>query len=140
MNNRLNNCNFAPMGNNGRVLKILLFLAYVGTVAYLCFGSFETDPHIPRTIFNIPVDKIVHFSMFLPFPVLGALAFDFRSWWRTLCLSVFVANVVAFTFESLQSSINASRVTDPADLNANLLGITFGLILAVIIGLLAKKK
>ena len=128
------------MENNGRVLKIVLFLAYVGAVAYLCFGTFETNPRIPRTILNIPVDKVVHSLMFFPFPILGTLALDYRSWWRSLCVSVFAANIVAFIFDNLQSHINPSRVTDPADLNANLLGITFGLMLAVIIGLLRKKK
>ena len=95
-----------------RILKILLFMAYVGLVAWLCFGTFTPDPDIPRTIFGIPIDKCVHFAMFLPFPILGTLAFDFRSWWRTLCLSTLLANLMAFVFETFQTRINPARTTD----------------------------
>ena len=122
-----------------RILKILLFMAYVGLVAWLCFGTFTPAPDIPRTIFGIPIDKCVHFAMFLPFPILGTLAFDFRSWWRTLCLSTLLANLMAFVFETFQTRINPARTTDPTDLNANLLGITLGLLIAILIGLFRKK-
>lgn len=122
-----------------RILKILLFMAYAGLVAWLCFGTFTPDPDIPRTIFGIPIDKCVHFAMFLPFPILGTLAFDFRSWWRTLCLSTLLANLMAFVFETFQTRINPARTTDPTDLNANLLGITLGLLIAILIGLFRKK-
>ena len=123
-----------------RILKILLLLAYLGLVAWLCFGDIKPDPDIPRSFFGIPTDKIAHFLMFLPFPVLGTLALDFRSWWRTLALTTLLANVLAFSFEFLQSRITATRVTDPADLCANLLGITVGLLLAIVIGLALRKR
>ncbi|MBQ6959315.1 MAG: hypothetical protein IJP77_12245 [Bacteroidales bacterium] len=123
-----------------RISKIVLFLAYVAAVAWLCFGTFKPDPSIPRTIFNIPTDKVVHFLMFLPFPILGTIAFDFRSWWRTLSIMTILANLAAFTFEQLQSRITTVRVTDPTDLNANFLGISLGLLIAIIIGLAARKK
>ncbi len=127
------------MSTFARIAKILLFLAYVAGIAWLCFGTFTPDPDIPRTIFGIPTDKCVHFAMFLPFPILGTLAFDFRSWWRTLCLSTLLANLMAFVFETFQTRINPARTTDPTDLNANLLGITLGLLIAILIGLFRKK-
>ncbi|MBR3064180.1 MAG: hypothetical protein IKG90_00835 [Bacteroidales bacterium] len=123
-----------------RISKIVLFLAYVAAVAWLCFGTFKPDPSIPRTIFNIPTDKVVHFLMFLPFPILGTIAFDFRSWWRALSIMTILANLAAFTFEQLQSRITTVRVTDPTDLNANFLGISLGLLIAIIIGLAIRRK
>ena len=123
-----------------RSLKILLFLAYLALVAWLCFGNFKPSPDIPRSVWGIPIDKCIHFLMFLPFPILGTLAFDFRSWWRALAMSMLMANVVAFLFERLQSVLTSHRITDAKDLNANLLGITLGLLIAIVIGLLAKKK
>ena len=123
-----------------RILKILLFLAYVACLAWLCFGNFEPDPKIPRTLLGIPIDKCVHFLMFLPFPVLGTLAFRERSWWRTLCWMTLAANLIATLFETFQTRINPERCTDPADLNANLLGITTGLLIMALIGLISKKK
>ena len=123
-----------------RISKIVLFLVYVAAVAWLCFGTFKPDPSIPRTIFNIPTDKVVHFLMFLPFPILGTIAFDFRSWWRALSIMTILANLAAFTFEQLQSRITTVRVTDPTDLNANFLGISLGLLIAIIIGLAIRRK
>ena len=123
-----------------RISKIVLFLAYVAAVAWLCFGTFKPDPSIPRTIFNIPTDKVVHFLMFLPFPILGTIAFDFRSWWRALSIMTILANLAAFSFEQLQSRITTVRVTDPTDLNANFLGISLGLLIAIIIGLAIRRK
>ena len=121
-------------------MKILLFLAYLALVAWLCFGNFKPSPDIPRSVWGIPIDKCIHFLMFLPFPILGTLAFDFRSWWRALAVSMLMANVVAFLFERLQSVLTSHRITDAKDLNANLLGITLGLLIAIVIGLFCKKK
>lgn len=126
--------------NRSRIFKIILFLLYLAAVAWLCFGSFKPSPKIPRSFMGYPIDKVIHFLMFLPFPVLGALAFDFRSWWRALSISTLMGNIIAFSFEHLQGRITKIRVTDPSDLNANFLGITVGIVIAVIIGLLARKK
>ena len=126
--------------NRSRIFKIILFLLYLAAVAWLCFGSFKPSPKIPRNFMGYPIDKVIHFLMFLPFPVLGALAFDFRSWWRALSISTLMGNIIAFSFEHLQGRITKIRVTDPSDLNANCLGITVGIMIAVIIGLLARKK
>ena len=123
-----------------RVFRIVLFLVYLALVAWLCFGNFKPTPSIPRSLWGIATDKIVHFLMFLPFPILGTLAFDYRSWWRALAVSMLMANIVAFLFERLQSVLTSHRITDARDLNANLMGITLGLLITIVIGLLAKKK
>ena len=128
------------MKTSYRIFRIVVFLVYVAVVAWLCFGKLSTIPHVPRKIWGIATDKIVHFLMFLPFPILGTIAFDFRSWWRPLAFTTLMANVIAFSFEKLQSIITSHRITDSADLNANFLGITVGLLIAIVIGLLAKRK
>ena len=123
-----------------RVFKIVLFLVYLALVAWLCFGNFKPTPDMPRSLWGIAIDKVIHFLMFLPFPILGALAFDFRSWWRALAISTLLANIFAFSFEKLQSVLTSYRITDAADLNANFLGISLGLLIAIAIGLIAKRK
>ena len=55
--------------------RILLVL-YLVTVFFLCFGKFEAGPDIQMSFWGIPTDKLVHFSMFLPFPPLVFFAFD----------------------------------------------------------------
>lgn len=123
-----------------RTHKIILFLAYLVGVVWLCFGNIKPGVHIPRIVIGFPIDKVVHFLMFLPFPILGTIAFDFHSWWRSLSVMTVLANLAAFSFEHLQSRITTIRVTDPADLNANFLGITLGLLATVMIGLISRKK
>ena len=68
------------------------------------------------------------------------LALHFSSWWRTLSVSTLLAVAIAFSFEMLQSRITENRVTDPADLNANVLGIATGLLFMVVAGLITKKR
>ena len=128
------------MKTASRIGWVAAFLLYVAAIAWLCFGSFSPNPDLPRQFLGIPADKCVHFLMFFPFPILSTLAFQRQSWWRTLCWITLVANLIATLFEMLQSRINPERCTDPADLNANLLGITAGLLVMVLIGLFTRKK
>lgn len=54
-----------------RILTIL----YVGLIAWLCFSNMQSLSNVPRSIWGIETDKLVHFAMFLPFPVLAFLCF-----------------------------------------------------------------
>ena len=54
----------------------ILFGVYLLVVAWLCFGKFSSTQNIPWSILGIPSDKLVHFCMFFPFPILAFLAFD----------------------------------------------------------------
>ena len=60
------------------ILSRVLFLMYLGAIALLCFISGEKIPDIQREIFGIPTDKLVHFFMFLPFPILSYMAWDHK--------------------------------------------------------------
>ena len=42
----------------------------------LCFTSSDKLPDIQKTIFGFPTDKVAHFLMFLPFPILFYMAWD----------------------------------------------------------------
>ena len=125
---------------NYRVLCIVFFCLYMAGLAWVYFSSGEVSFELPKSLFGISFDKAVHYSLFLPFPILFTLALNFKSWWRTLSFSTLLAVAIAFTFETLQSRITATRVTDPADLNANVLGIATGLAIMLIAGLIARKR
>ncbi len=56
------------------IWAILLFI-YLGAVAYLCFMKPDDLPEVRPDIFGIPIDKIVHFLMFFPFPIVAYEAF-----------------------------------------------------------------
>ena len=58
------------------ILFRILFFLYVAGVLLLCFGRFESTPSLQWDFLGIPSDKLVHFCMFFPFPILAFLAFD----------------------------------------------------------------
>ena len=49
---------------------------YLVAVGYLLFANFDKLQQVPRLFLGIPTDKIVHFCMFFPFPILCYLAYD----------------------------------------------------------------
>lgn len=56
----------------------IAFLVYFGMVLYVCFGHFDDLPDMSQPIWGIPQDKIIHFILFFPFPIIAALALDLR--------------------------------------------------------------
>jgi len=58
------------------ILARILFLLYLAAVAFLCFMHVDKIPEVQKFIFGIPTDKLAHFLMFLPFPILAYLAYD----------------------------------------------------------------
>ena len=58
------------------VISRILFAVYLVAVAVLCFGNFQSSEDVPKDLWGLPMDKVVHFLMFFPLPVLAYLAFD----------------------------------------------------------------
>ena len=58
------------------IIFSIVTVLYIGAVAYLCFANFQKLPDMPKTFLGIPTDKVVHFCMFFPFPILAYLAYD----------------------------------------------------------------
>jgi len=58
------------------ILARILFLLYLAAIALLCFMHVDKLPDVQKFILGIPTDKIAHFLMFLPFPILAYLAYD----------------------------------------------------------------
>lgn len=59
-----------------RIISFVVFCLYIAAVCYLCFSKPGDIPTIQLNFFGLPVDKIVHFLMFLPFPLLAYRSFD----------------------------------------------------------------
>ena len=79
-----------------RILAILLFILYLCAVAYCCFGRFKDLPQIGQdSLWGIPMDKVVHFIIFFPFPILCYAAFRPKSekGWR-IALAVAIIFVI----------------------------------------------
>ncbi len=63
------------MALNKRHIWTLLLCIYVTAVAVLCFMKPEGLPEVRPDLWGLPIDKIAHFMMFFPFPILSYGAF-----------------------------------------------------------------
>ncbi len=121
------------------------FILYLLAVLYLCFGKFENTPDIPWSFLGIPSDKLVHFCMFFPFPILAFLAFDRftdtpKSTFLFSGITWVLGLVLAFATEWGQAHLTDYRSGDPWDLLADVLAITLSTILVIFWDLSKQKQ
>ena len=126
------------------IISLILFLLYLGFVAWCCFGHFDNLPNVGREIFGFPTDKVVHFLMFFPFAFLCFASFDFLAGkrWQSLLLLVAVAALgllVAVATEAGQS-LTTYRSGDPRDFAADAIALAAAAFIIIIIILLRKPK
>lgn len=123
----------------------ILFVLYLASVLWLCFGQFDSVPDVPRSLWGIPMDKIVHFLMFLPFPILAYYAFDRYSekfWpsllWSLVTLAAGIA--LAAGTEVGQARLTTYRSGDPLDFRADLLAMAAGTLTVILLNLRKLRK
>lgn len=109
------------------ILSRILFFLYLVAIAFLCFMHPDKMPEVQRYIFGIRTDKVVHFLMFLPFPILMYLAYDHLTdkVWRAFlfaAVSFLLGAIVAAGTEYGQSLL-PYRTMDLADFKADLLAL-----------------
>lgn len=114
----------------------IIFVLYITAIGILCFAKFPGSMALPSAFLGIPMDKCVHFLMFLPFCVFLYWAFDWKvqKGWRKMALAVglfIIGTLVAYSTELIQGLI-PYRDTDPQDLLADGLGLATGAILVLI--------
>ena len=127
-----------------RLIARILFFLYIAAVLVLCFGQFKDAPSVPWTLLGIPSDKLVHFCMFFPFPILAFLAFDKytetpRSTFLFSGFTFLVGVALAFGTEWGQAHLTTYRSGDPLDWVADVSAL-FISTLIVIIWDLRKQK
>ena len=66
------------METRKRIARIA-FLLYLAAVLFLCFGKFSDMSAMPEQFFGFNIDKVAHFLMFLPFPILFYMAFHWKT-------------------------------------------------------------
>ena len=122
----------------------ILFGLYLVAVAVLCFGKFDSAQDVPKALWGIPMDKIVHFLMFFPFPILGCLALGghpgkpgkavLRTGFAFLAGCAFAAGT-----EWVQAHL-PYRSGDPADFGADALALLLSSTLVLILVLAKHSK
>lgn len=125
------------MTSTKTILSRILFFLYLAAIAFLCFMKVDKLPEIQRVIFGIPADKLAHFLMFLPFPILAFLAYDHVTDKPWRCVLFAVMNLlcgaaVALLTEYIQGLL-PYRSRDLADFKVDLLAIGISTLLVFII-------
>lgn len=125
-----------------RHMAILLFAFYLAAVAYLCFLKPGSIPVLQQFIFGIPTDKVIHFIMFLPYPVLAYISFrpdrkGVLTHMLTFIAIIAVGAAMAMGVERLQ--IAAGRNYDIKDFYANIAGMAAGAVITLIL-ILARHR
>lgn len=133
------------MTHNQKILFRILFLLYLAGVLYLCFGRFENTPSVEWSLLGIPTDKLVHFCMFFPFPILAFLAFDrYTDTTRQTLIFVGITLVVgillALGTEWGQAHLTDYRSGDPWDLVADTSALVLSSLLVGIWDIRKQKK
>lgn len=126
-----------------RILYITAFCIYIGAILYLCLTKPDNLPQTELLIFGLPADKVAHFTMFLPFPILIYLIFFDRSqnkWKDMLILAAALAmgTGAAFGTEYLQG-LTQYRSSDIQDAFADMKGLSTGALIVIIHILLRKR-
>lgn len=123
----------------------VLFFLYIAAVLFLCFAHFDQTPAVEWSLLGIPSDKVVHFCMFFPFPVLAYLAFDryTDSVRKTLLFStaaLLVGFLLAWGTEWGQAHLTDYRSGDRLDLLADGTALVLGTLLVIGLDLRKQKK
>lgn len=113
-----------------KIFYILAFCVYIAAILTLCLMKPDDLPQPEIFIFGIPADKVAHFIMFLPFPVLMyMMLFDkSRSRWLDMLVlagSLALGICAAFGTEFLQS-LTQYRSADIKDTFADMKGLGSG--------------
>ncbi len=123
----------------------VLFFLYIALLLFLCFGQFQNMHSVPRTILGIPSDKVVHFCMFFPFPILAFLAFD--QYTNTVRQSLLFSGItfvvgilLALSTEWGQAHLTRYRSGDPRDFLADSLALVLGTLIVLFWDIRKQKK
>ena len=112
----------------------ILLIVYLAAVAYICFASQGGLPSFENWPFKIPADKVVHFVMFLPWPILACLSvlpFGAESTHKTvivMMLMTLAGCAIAGATEWIQGLL-PYRSRDVLDFIADCLGLLTGALL-----------
>lgn len=119
-------------GNIKRIC-IAAFCVYMIAVAVLCFIRPSSLPEVDiKSFLGIPIDKLLHFLMFLPYPFLSGMSFMSRKMsiianMLTLIILTVAGIGIAYGTELIQAQTDY-RSYEIADFKADAIGIAIGTI------------
>ena len=122
----------------------ILFAVYLAAVAFLCFGQFSNSQDVPTDLWGIPTDKVVHFLMFFPFPLLTCLAFGgYRGKPGQAVLKTVLAFLAGCAFAAGTEWVQTRlpyRSGDPVDFQADALALLLSSVIVLLLVLAKHRK
>ena len=124
------------MKKNVLILSRILLVLYLICLGILCFGNFSGMPEMEKKILGFDPDKVVHFLMFVPFPILAWLASGRRPSgpWPALGLTLLlflIGCALAACTEIVQQFLSW-RSADPRDFSADALALALSALIVFI--------
>ncbi len=131
------------MGKSTIYLSRFLMLVYAVAICVLCFAHVSPIFDLNGIWLGIPKDKILHFIMFLPLPILAYMSFH-RSTGKPSRLIIFllitlIAGTVAGGAIELLQQFTGYRSCDILDFRADCLGLFTSTVLVLCYGAISKK-
>jgi len=125
-------------------LSRILFFLYLCCIAFLCFARLGDMSAMEHSLAGIPTDKIAHFLMFLPMPILTYLSFDHRDRrpGKTVLfafLTILSGCAIAYGTELIQAKI-PYRSFDMKDFYADSVAVVLSALMTMIIALSKKSR
>lgn len=125
------------------IFKILT-LIYIIVVGVICFAKFSSLPTVPGKFLGLDADKVVHFLMFVPFPILAYFSFplDRKRLLPTIgaiILIFIIGACIAGLTEFIQGRL-PYRTMDINDYKADLLGILLSSMVVFLIRLFSHRS
>lgn len=128
------------------ILSRILFVLYLIAIAFLLFATSDQLPAVKDSLLGFQTDKVAHFLMFTPFPILAFLSTTLvsKKWWHSVLtvVIIFIIGAAIAAFTEYAQGLTDYRVADIADFKADLVGLalTSVIILVVDLSKLPKKS
>ena len=125
------------MKSNLRKLYTAFFCIYLIAVGLLCFLRPSSLPEVDiKTFLGIPIDKLLHFLMFLPYPILSGLVFIRKEQKMAVSIAILITLAVlgigiSYGTELIQAR-TGYRSYEIEDFYADMTGIATGFIISTI--------
>ncbi len=124
------------------IFRVLMIL-YIFSVAYLCFSHLNNIPRVPRHFLGFETDKLVHFCMFFPFPILAFFAYDHLTQkpiqaFAAIITILAIGGIFAGLTEIIQGML-IYRSEDIRDYKADCLALSISAAIVFIIDLIQMK-
>lgn len=131
------------MKNKTIIIARILLLVYAAMVCMLCFMRLGNGIDMSSEWLGIPKDKIAHFFLFFPFPILMYAAFHMHRGKPVrlilfLLLTLVIGAAAGAGIELIQMTTDY-RSCDILDFRADCIGLLCGSILVMIYGAASRK-